>query len=399
MLNRELLRLHRRGDRALPCFIDTADPDLLEKADRILTVFRSAAASGTTRGELAESLECFRNSGGENAALIKLAEDSCRFADTGRDELPELRKKLFEKSAGLLFTSDSPEALHKTLADDGVLPELDIYADLPENQVISGFRDMPPAELLQRYNVAQVQGLLLFAQKLVVRTGETAPADLRRCFKYLKFFRLLASITRKGNGFEMEISGPLAIFSNSRKYAVQLAAFLPAVLLLKHYSLAAKVEWKGRVLDLELDESSGLVSCYRNFSAYVPEEIALFHRLFREKVQDWSIVGDTPFLCGKQGEIFFPDLSFQEHATGRILHLELFHRWHRGELEKRLKTLRQDPGLPLVIGVDRSIADEEVLRELSGNDPELARRIFLFRDFPGVERTLKILKAGMGYAG
>ena len=41
MLNREHLRLHRRADRALPTFADTADPDLLAAAESVLAIFRS----------------------------------------------------------------------------------------------------------------------------------------------------------------------------------------------------------------------------------------------------------------------------------------------------------------------------------------------------------------------
>ena len=135
------------------------------------------------------------------------------------------------------------------------------------------------AELLERYNVAQVQGLLMTAKSLQIRADHADPAELRRLFKYLKFFRLLAEIRQDGPAYIIRISGPLAIFSNTRKYALQLAAFFPAVLLLKKWKLTAEIEWKNRSLQLILDEKSNLRSHDRNFSAYVPEEIAMFHRL------------------------------------------------------------------------------------------------------------------------
>ena len=395
MLTREHLRLHRRADRAIPVFVDPGDPGWLAAAESVLAVFRTTARARGTRGELEERLETVNDPAHETDALVKLATDQSEFADAFECDYPKLRAELFAASAGLLGSAASPEDLRAKLA---ARPEFakflagDIYGDLPENQRLTAFRDMTAKELLERYNLAQAQGLLMFAQSLTIRTPGAEPAELRRLFKYLKFFRLLASVKRDGEGFVLNVSGPLAIFANTRKYAVQLAAFLPAAVLLPKWRLEAKIEWKGRVLDLVLDETSGLRSPYRNFSAYVPEEIAMFHRLFREKISDWAIVGETPFLTGARGEVIFPDLSFREAATGRTVHLELFHRWHKGQLEDRLRFLAETRGLPLVIGIDRSLADEDALAGFLAQWPELAGKLFLFRDFPGVDRVAKLLR-------
>jgi len=395
MLTREHLRLRRRGDRAVPVFVRTDDPGWLAAAESVLAVFRAAAHVRGTRGEIDEQLETLCDPAHEIPALVKLAADQSAFADASERDYPKCRAELFAASAALLAGAASPDDLRERLgARPGAAAFLDgdIYGDLPENQRLTAFRDMTARELLERYNLAQVQGLLMFAQSLTVRTPGAEPAELRRLFKYLKFFRLLASVKRDGDGFALTVSGPLAIFANTRKYAVQLAAFVPAAVLLPKWRLEAKIEWKGRVLDLSLDETSALRSPYRNFSAYVPEEIAMFHRLFREKIADWTIVGETPFLTGDRGEVIFPDLSFREAASGRIVHLELFHRWHKGQLEDRLRFLAGEPGLPLVIGIDRSLADEDALAGFLAQWPVLSGRLFLFRDFPGVDRVAKLLR-------
>ena len=230
------------------------------------------------------------------------------------------------------------------------------------------------------------------AKSLQIRADHADPAELRRLFKYLKFFRLLAEIRQDGPAYIIRISGPLAIFSNTRKYALQLAAFFPAVLLLKKWKLTAEIEWKNRSLQLILDEKSNLRSHYRNFSAYVPEEIAMFHRLFREKIKDWVIVGETPVLTAGDGESFFPDLSFREAASDRVIHLELFHRWHKHQLESRLAYLAAHDNIPLLLGIDRSIADENAVTDCLTRYPDLAGKLFLFRDFPGVDRVAKLLR-------
>lgn len=395
MLNKEHLRLHRRADRALPVFADTADPELLAAAESILAIFRSGLEEQCSREDLTEQLTSVKSLCDQADAFIKLAEDRCIFSDCGDWDYPVLRAELFTASAEKLRHADSPEALRAILAEQtGIAPFLnhDIYGDLPENQRITSFRDLSAQELLERYNTAQVQGLLMTAKKLQIQIPQTDPAELRRLFKYLKFFRLLAEIRPHGQGYALDISGPLAIFANTRKYAIQLAAFFPAVLLLKKWKLAAEIEWKNRNLQLILDERCQLRSHYRNFSAYVPEEIAMFHRLFREKIRDWVIVGETPVLAGKAGEVFFPDLSFCHAETGKTVHLELFHRWHKHQMESRLAFLAQQPQTPLLLGIDRSLADENTLQEYAEQYPELKGRFFLFRDFPGVDRMAKLLR-------
>lgn len=394
MLNREHLRLHRRADRALPIFADTANPDLLTAAESVLAVFRSGTGK-CTRGELIEQLASITAAEDRADAFVKLAEGFCSFSGCSEMDYPELRTKIFAASGQLLRNASSPEELRKKLETETGLAEFlqqDIYGDLPENQRLVSFRDISAAELLERYNVAQVQGLLMTAKNLKIRADHADPAELRRLFKYLKFFRLLAEIRQDKGNFCIDISGPLAIFANTRKYALQLAAFFPAVLLLKKWKLTAEIEWKNRSLQLILDEKSNLRSHYRNFSAYVPEEITMFHRLFREKIRDWTIVGETPVLTGSNGESFFPDLSFREENSGKVVHLELFHRWHQHQLESRLAYLAIHDHIPLLLGIDRSIADEKAVTDYLTRYPNLAGKLFLFRDFPGVDRVSKLLR-------
>ena len=276
----------------------------------------------------------------------------------------------------------------------------DIYGDLPDNERISAAPKLTATELLNRYNLAQVQGLLIYAESIELEVRDEHPAELRRLFKYLKFFRLLAEIRRKGRGksvaYELSISGPFSLFANTRKYALQLAAFFPAVVNLAQWKLKAKIRLGKLSGDLKLDQEAGLVSHYRNFSSYVPEEIRMFHSLFKKDVESWRIIGESPFIDGGKQSVVFPDLSFERVGDGVRVHLELFHRWHRGQLEGRLELLREHPELPLVLGIDRALADDEAFAELERRYPELVDRIYRFRDFPGVDRTLRVLERFAG---
>ena len=211
----------------------------------------------------------------------------------------------------------------------------------------------------------------------------------------MKFFRLLAEITAaRPGGIRLQVSGPFALLVNSRKYALQQASFFPAVLKMKRFRLEAEIRLPGRTGKLELSEKQNLVSHYRELAAYVPEEIRIFHRVFRERCSSWAIVGETPFI-NTGGEICFPDLSFRR-SDGRLCHLELFHRWHRGALPRRLAFLNEHPETPLILGIDRAAVAEEGFAELRTAFPAAAERLFRFRDFPAVDTLVRTLDRAAG---
>lgn len=382
MLNKELLRYKIVRGAVKINFINPANPDHLSLAQSLLEIYRDGAGQHKNRGEIAEDIDLIVKGAADTLlaqGLNKLILDRCEFELPQSCDYAARRRETFTAGAKILKQGTTLEAYRQTL-NPGKL-----YGDLEENETLQQVDELYPSELLQRYNVALVQGLLLYADILNFEIGGEDAAKLRKVFKYLKFFRLLAEI-RQAKTVTMQISGPYSIFANSRKYALQLAAFFPAVLDLPQWSLTAEIKIGGKAATLKLDESAKLVSHYRNFSAIVPEEIKMFHRLFKEKIKDWEITGDTPSVRLDGNEIMFPDLSFKHGETA--VHLELFHRWHRGPLHKRLSYFNINPLPGFLFGVDRAIADEAELK----NYPNIADRVFLFRDFPGVERVYQLLK-------
>ena len=396
MLNRELLRFRRRQGELFVRFIDTADPALLETAAALLEIYGAALEKNWTRGELAEQLEPLLKGAHDPkfaAGLDKLLLDRTEFRSAGEADYPELRRRVFAEGSRAFAAAAGDYRRFRDAVPDAF--SLDIYGDLPEFEQVCAFRSLTAAELLDRYNLALVQGLLLSADKLEIVVREKDPSELRRLFKYLKFFRLLAEIRRidgDPDGFTLAVSGPFSLFENTRRYGLALAAFFPALVRLKCWQLDAAIKSDGKVEHLRLDDSKHLVSHYRSFGAYIPEEIRMFHRLFTEKKPGWQPVGETPFLDGGNQKIIFPDFSFRRDSDGKTVHLELFHRWHAGQLAERLELLDRHPELPLVLGIDRALADSDAsFAELLTPHPGLEKRIMRFRDFPGVANTVKLL--------
>lgn len=405
MLTKDLVKFRKQGKYVRPNFIAADDSKLLRIAEDLLTVYHGEEeGENLTRGEIEELVEPVLKSHRDlklTRGFNKLILDRCEFSQAEDFDYSTRRRQVFIKAAELLKQGPKNyELYHKKLINDDEIKDFathDIFADLPENETLTKFKEVFPRELLERYNCAQVQGLLFHASEMEVKVASPDPAELRRLFKYLKFFRLLAEIKQLKSPagkkdtlvMHLKISGPASMLENSRKYGLQLAAFFPAVCALPKWQLKADVKLTNKIYRLNLDETSNLVSHYRNFTAYIPEEIIMFHRLFKGKIKDWKISGETPFIKSLKQEIIFPDLNFK-NKNGEIIHLELFHRWHRGALLKRLEFCKANPDLPLLLGVDRALLKGELTQLLEDNS-YFQKKGFLFRDFPGVARVNKLL--------
>ncbi|MBO5823216.1 MAG: DUF790 family protein [Lentisphaeria bacterium] len=386
MLKKEHIICKIASGRVKPAFVPPDDPLLLAHTSEIISIYRQALENRLNRSELDELSKNFIDvsaDGRLSSGLNKLLLDRCQFEAAGNFDYPARRRELFIASAARLNAGLPP--LQVT--------EPDIYGDLPGFERLTSLQDITPEHLLEAFNLAQAQALLIYADSVKFKLDDPDVTELRRVMKAIKFFRLLADFERGGKGVvNITVSGPYSLFGPSAKYAIALASLLPAVVNLQHWKLQALLKFRDRELTLKLDEKSQLRSPKRSFSSYVPEEIRLYHKLFAEKSLQWQIVGDTPFLDGGNQEIIFPDLSFQEKSSGKVVHLELFHRWHSSQLAKRLELLRNRPDLPLLLGIDRALADEEKLAQMTAGSPLLQNRCWLFRDFPGVENTLRALK-------
>lgn len=388
MLKREHLCCTIRSGNIKPAALKTDDPKLLELAAALTAIYSGALAEKLPRCETA----CLAGNFIDNchdrktaAALNKLLLDRCTFAPACEVDYPAMRKEKFLHSACAIKAGN----ILMTGSD-----EPDIYGDLPEFERLQDFAYCTPQELLNRCNIAQAQGLLIYADHLEVQMYDPDVSQLRRVMKAVKFFRLLAEFSRKGKKeIHADISGPYALFGPTVRYALSLAALLPVICRLEKWTIKAQVRFKERILQLKLSEKNGFVTDNRSFSSYIPEEIRLYHRSFAQKQSDWVITGETPFIDAGDQQLIFPDLSFCNRESGQILHLELFHRWHRGQLDRRIELLTQHPELPLFIGIDRSLLGKNESAEMFlARFPELSGRVWFFRDFPGVENTVRMLK-------
>ena len=346
MLTADLAQSWQRGDRTGPRLIDAADADNLSDAAALIRLFQDF--DGRARMELDEALAEHVGLGTDyrlQRGLIKLLLDRCTFETVAAKDPVEIRRALFRKARErypLLKGSPAAAELVNEVARELECPPADLlaalYADLPERQRLLSFERIAPRELLDLYNVAQAQALLYRCVELRLRIEPQAPAGYRELFGAIKAYRLLHTI--KGNaatGYEVRVDGPLSLFQRSQKYGVQMAVFLPALLLCAGWRMRAEIAPKPPAprAFFELDSrQKRLRSHYRNLTLYAePDKDAL--------AESWARF-DSPWALEANNEVvdlgasaFIPDYVLA-HPDGRRVHLELLGFWTPQYLYERL---------------------------------------------------------------
>ena len=414
MLTKDLLCFRTKSGKIQPKFIDTTAPKFLKLAFELTELFSGSVGEerGTLENRSKQVLERFTLGITVGRGLEKLLLDRTEFDTESKDELLELREKVFRNSSVLMrkydnsgaYDSDSSEkdslnSYRKALAGlIGITSENlsdQLYSDLPPFQKVIKFRKITGEALLHRYNCAQVQGLLLRSEKIKLKLPESSTASLRQLLKYIRFNKLLAKISfdhKKSKSIDMQIDGPLSMFLQTQKYGLNLANFFPAVLHQQEWELDATVRiHKNRTYILQLDQSCGIRSHLRQFLAYVPEEIQKLGQQLAKKLSDWTLSSSNDFVPLSGENMCFPDYLLK-HISGKKVPLELFHNWHSAPLLNRLSQLDAQKESPLLIGINRSLLkNKDVVNKLESSS-YFSRFGFLFRDVPTAAMLLPRLE-------
>ena len=399
MLTKDLLRYSSHKGNIFPRFLDVSNQLLLNLAEELSNLYESG--KGQSREELAELATPIINNYRSTLiakGLNKLLLDRCTFEEPD-GELETFRQEVFETAArrmkepGLNNLQTFRQAVGDSLATEADPLAARLHADLPIRQPLLTFRPLPGENLLHRYNLAQAQGPLLWADSLTIQFKEPKVGKRRQFFRYLKFFRLLATVRQEGPGaFSIQLDGPLSLFDNARKYGLQLATFLPAICILNQWRVKATVRiGHNPAAQLELDETSGLKSHFIRTSAYVPDSFEYFSTEFKKSVKNWKIQGTLPLLNLGGQELVVPDFSFR-HKSGLVVHLELFHRWHVSALQRRLPQLDgKGKKKSLAVGVDRALSKEPNTATLLEQSSWFQQHGFPFNEFPPLKRVVNCL--------
>ena len=321
-------------------------------------------------------------------ALAKLLEERAPWSPPTEADPYTLRTRVFELAAAmpelpaadenLLGSSTREEVLSQVARETGIEDVVSLmHADRQGAQVLATFEaPLSAEELVERYNVAQIQGVLYGARNMTVELGRDA--DARLVFRYVKLLGLIYALeTFDGDaGHRLRLDGPLSLFGGTRKYGLRLAKFLPALLLTSPWKLHADVAWKGRDAVLELDsETSGLSSHYSGPADDGEDDTRGAFLKAWERAKDnqgWVLekgAGIIPLPPLRAALV--PDFKLRRPPGDEEVHLEILGFWSERHLIERVALVReaQARGHRVLVAAPESLGTSpETLREAAASE-------------------------------
>jgi len=358
MLPSDLLFSHKRGAQVYPRFLRREQHVWAEQVLNLIHEHQHR-----TRGELQAALRALEGDSPDYRIVRGFAHLALNAAEfslaTGELEPETLRRDLFTLAAecGSYGETQAREVL-ETVApryqlEAETLREA-LYADLPENHLLIALPDFTPDRLVDRYNLAQAQGLLYSALYLRLIAHRNVPGEYRRLFQHLKFHGLMYAV--EGNlddGYQIYVDGPASLFKQTRKYGLQMAMFLPALLRVSRWEMEAVLQRDGQELSYRLDSQSPLKPLTTAPPVYDSLLEESFARRWEKLETSWALEREVEIVDLK-GTVFVPDFALR-HSDGRIAHVEIMGFWHPDYLRRKLDKLRRAAMPNLIVAISERL--------------------------------------------
>ncbi|MFB6375445.1 MAG: DUF790 family protein [Bradymonadaceae bacterium] len=408
MLTADLVRSRTTDDTVTPLLIDPDERRHREAAGKVIQVFEEHL--GESKGDLEDAIDELTVADTDYKivhGLAKLLKDECEFEMVASIEPRKIRRRLFEKAS-----EQYPIVRQPTLGDDTrkldvystVADEFGIsldecyrgmYADLEDNKrlVQIGTRtaeeyetkgetsssttsltdssekayehtDLTVDWLLARYNLANAQAILYDATEMRIRVWD----HFGTVFSYVKLFGLMHRIypidsegervpsTDQAAGYEAVLDGPASLFSQSQKYGIRMANFLPALPLCDRWEMGAEIlvdETRDETRQFTLDHTADLDSHYSARDRFDSDVERTLAQKWERANTDWELVReDDVFDLGD--EVMIPDFAL-EHPDGRRAILEIMGFWTPEYLEAKLQKIRQVKTSNFVLAVSEQL--------------------------------------------
>jgi uncharacterized protein len=179
-------------------------------------------------------------------------------------------------------------------------------------------------------------------------------------------------ITRREQGYRIELDGPLSLLRGTLRYGLKMAVFLPALALCRTWRMEAVIEKAGKRLIFSLDDQSKLVSHFRRFplfdSQLERDFAADFQKTFEQHSHDWQLARADAVISLVRNEVMLPDFTLRNPNApgGREIHLEIVGFWTPEYLSKKIAKAAAAPSGNLILAVSKQLAlGEEAAKELN----------------------------------
>jgi uncharacterized protein len=392
MLPSELLINRFNGEEIVPKRLKI-DAQMGAIAEELIALFQDA--KGSSKGELNRLLQELE--GEETDYRVKrglahlLTSSFSTFETVSPLDPPMLRERVFALSAQVVPSMQNTqktlgkvaEILSQELEREVFVDQIEdgLYADLPDNQILTEF-EVPMADaLLHRYNLSQVQGVFYRASHLVINAHRNDPGQYKLLFRYVKLFQLMTYIEGDADhGFTLTIDGPTSLFKPSTRYGLAIAKLLPALLHVTKWSLAADLQindsysGKTRQSRFALDADCGLVTHYPPGKTYDSMLEEGFVERWKKAKTEWQLEREVD-LIPIPGSVMIPDFRLV-HPDGRTFLLEIVGYWRPEYLKKKFSQVRQSGRDDLILAVSERLN----LEKAGVNFDQTSARIVWFKD-------------------
>ncbi|MFB6071685.1 MAG: DUF790 family protein [Halobacterium sp.] len=366
MLTKDLLRVSRAGGGYQPQFADGDDEAL---AARVLGTFQGHV--GEERGALRHALADLERDA-RDFKLVRgfahLVERDATF-EVAADVDPESARRAAFAAAedvGVVHEDERERAL--ALAADrfpgdvstGELAD-SLYADRETREVLVEVAPRwTPESLVAQYNLSLAQTALFDATELRVRS-----ADPRSLVAAVKRLGLLYEVRPVGDGREVVLTGPDALFRNTRRYGTRFARVLRAVADQPDWRVEATVDERGTerslVLtddDLSVPDADPVTDV--SFDSDVEREFAT---RFQSLDLDWTLVRE-PDVLDAGDRLMVPDFAFEYDYGDARVYFEIMGFWTPEYVEKKLAQLdATDESLLVAVDADLGVGEDVAARD------------------------------------
>ncbi|MBD2251478.1 DUF790 family protein [Nostoc parmelioides] len=371
MLPTELLSHRLNGEEIIPKRLKI-DQKTIDLTNELISCFQ--AAQGKTQGFLESQLLDLEGDATDYRVKRGLAyiikSNFCTFEVVSPLEPPMLRERVFSLAAKSAPSRESTQLTLSKIADE-LTQELErevlleqvrdgLYADLSENKILTNFDIPTPVDILNRYNLSQVQGIFYKASKLILNAHRNVPGEYKLLFRYLKLFQLMAYIEGDADhGFTITVDGPTSLFNSSTRYGLAIAKLIPALLHVTKWSLAATLQTRDVYTDtwktgrFTLNSECGLVSHYSKGKPYDSMLEASFADKWDALKTAWVLEREVD-LIPIPGSVMIPDFRLV-HPDGREFLLEIVGYWRPEYLQKKFSQVRRSGCDNLILAISERL--------------------------------------------
>lgn len=372
MLGPDLVRARRRGEKLeLQKFPPEERARACSIASDLLEIARSSL--GSSQDEVVEAWNAIDREAREEklwAGLKKLLMDACEFGSPSIADPVSLRRALFERASALRASDEiwdrelvvSQVATQQELSPEAL--EESLFSDLKGAARLTRVPAFDPEVLVERYELAQVQGVLLRAVRLSVVVRSSRPEGYRELFHKLKFRQLLYKLERlPDQRYRIEIDGPFSVLEAVTKYGLQLALLVPALLSCDEVELEADIRWGKERKPLQFRNTLKRRELKSEDAPSLRPELEGLIEAWDKRPSAWKLAPAEELLDVPGVGLCVPDLSFTRPNHPPV-HLELLGYWSREAVWKRIEWAEANPDQRILFAVSSRLrVSEEVLPE------------------------------------